>query len=427
MRRMKDSGIPWINKMPSDWDLVKTKRRFYSIKQIVGSNANKYERLALTLKGIIKRSKDDNNGLQPEKFEGYQILHKNDIVLKLIDLENLKTSRVGLSSYTGIVSPAYIILSNKSKDNRFYYYWFMFMYHNQIFNNLGGIGVRSSLNIKDVLSIQIPSINKLEQSRIADYLDNKCEKINDIIRKQKEIIDKLKEYKTSLITEAVTKGLNPDAPMKDSGIEWIGKIPKTWNNIKIRHIVYDIGDIEHYMPKSVDRGIPYLMTGDLNDVLSDVKFENCKQVSYEDFLRLSQKVKVKKGDLIFARYATIGTVCLVDIDKDCLISYSCVVIKPNFNFMNSKFLMYYYKSVAFSEEIKQYSNYNTQDNIGKEAMYRTKICLPTINEQMQIVEFLDKKCDQIDDIIKKKQALVEKLTEYKKSLIYELVTGKKEV
>ena len=215
--------------------------------------------------------------------------------------------------------------------------------------------------------------------------------------------------------------------MKNSGIEWIGEIPEHWEIIKTRHIVKDIGDIDHYMPESVAAGIPYLMTGDLKDFVSEVDFDSCKQVAIDNYLKLSKKVKIEKGDLIFARYATIGTVCLVDVDKDFLVSYSCVIVKVDPNLIESKFLMYYYKSTAFLEEILKFSNANTQSNIGKDSMQKAKICTPPIKEQKEIIRYLEKKCSSIESLLKSKQAVIDKLTAYKKSLIYEVVTGKKEV
>ena len=205
MREMKDSGIAWIGEIPDEWNLVQTKRFFKNTKKIVGTEVDKYDRLALTLNGVIKRSKDDSEGLQPEKFEGYQILRKNELVFKLIDLENVKTSRVGLSPYTGLVSPAYIVLSNDLEDNRFFYYWFMFMYYNEVFNHLGGEGVRSALNAKDVLSLPVPDIESEKQCCIADYLDRKCSQIDAIIARQQEVIEKLKAYKLSKINEIVVE------------------------------------------------------------------------------------------------------------------------------------------------------------------------------------------------------------------------------
>lgn len=184
MREMKDSGVEWIGEIPSDWQLTQTRRLFHNEKRIVGDAVDQYERLALTLNGVIRRSKDDSEGLQPEKFEGYQILKENELVFKMIDLENVNTSRVGISPYTGLVSPAYIVLTNNSSDNRYAYYWFMFMYYFEIFNHLGGDGVRSALNVKDMLSMPIPNISQENRKRISDYLDSKCSQIDAIIEKQ---------------------------------------------------------------------------------------------------------------------------------------------------------------------------------------------------------------------------------------------------
>ena len=236
----KFSHIEWIGKIPKCWDIVKTKRIFQNNKQVAGKYANDFERLALTMNGVIKRDKDDADGLQPESFEGYQVLEENQLVFKLIDLENVKTSRVGLSPYTGIVSPAYIVLKNTQVDNRFFYYYYMNMYYQEIFNYMGGEGVRSALNAKDLLEVPLSKISMTEQQVIADYLDGECARIDGIVTTQRQIIERLKEYKKSVITEAVTRGLNPNAPMKDSGIEWIGKIPEHWEISKVSFF-FEIG------------------------------------------------------------------------------------------------------------------------------------------------------------------------------------------
>ena len=203
-RDMKESGIEWIGMIPKDWEVIRVKNEFKPIKRVVGQEVDKYERLALTLNGVIKRSKEDVEGLQPEKFEGYQILKENELVFKLIDLENLKTSRVGLSAYCGLVSPAYIILTNGSHDNRFSYYYFMSLYYGAIFNSLGGDGVRSALYKDDLLNIPYVCPPIHEQQAIANYLDEKCSKIDQTIEQKQTLIKQLEEYKQSLIYECVT-------------------------------------------------------------------------------------------------------------------------------------------------------------------------------------------------------------------------------
>lgn len=203
-REFKDSGISWIGQIPKHWEIKKAKFVFKNKKEIIGYRAEFTDRLALTLNGVIKRSKDDNEGLQPEKFETYQILRKNNLVFKLIDLKNISTSRVGISNFDlGIVSPAYIILQRK-KNNKFFYYFYMSMYYRCIFNSLGDDGVRSSLNSTDLLNLKIPYPPLNEQKEIAEFLEKKCEKIDRLNENYTKQTTALKEYKKSLIYECVT-------------------------------------------------------------------------------------------------------------------------------------------------------------------------------------------------------------------------------
>lgn len=426
--KYKDSGVEWIGEIPKIWKLVKTRRVFCNTKEIVGKKSILTERLALTLNGVIRRNKDDVEGLQPEQFDGYQYLRKNQLVFKLIDLENVSTSRVGLCSFDeGMVSPAYIVLKNVNSDNRYYHYYFLSLWHNEIFNYLGGDGVRSALNAKDLLNIPTFDLTKDEQQQIADYLDKKCGEIDRVVDTQKDVIEKLKEYKQSVITEAVTKGIDKSVPLKASGIEWIGEIPQHWEMVKFKKVVVNIADIDHYMPETVDNGYPYLMTGDLKDFASLIDFISCKQISEIDYNSLSTKIHPLKDDVIFARYATIGTICYVDITSDFLVSYSCLTIRPLADKSIGKFLYYYLKSSIFMIDISQYVNSNTQSNVGLDSLKKAHIVLPKKEEQEKIAAYLDKKCGEIDNAIKDKEQLIEKLTEYKKSLIYECVTGKRKV
>lgn len=169
------------------------------------------------------------------------------------------------------------------------------------------------------------------------------------------------------------------------------------------------------------------MTGDLQEKLSDVNLKRCKKVSFQDYEMLSSKIRVSKGDVIFARYATIGTVCFVDTEDNILVSYACLIIKPNSSLLYGEFLFYYLKSTAFLEEIKQYIKANTQANVGLDSVSKAKIALPSVHEQQKIVEYLRDKCKKIDALIAKKQQYITEIENYKKSLIYEYVTGKKEV
>lgn len=426
MREMKDSGVEWIGEIPKDWTIVPSKRFFQNVKRVVGNEVDCYERLALTMKGVVKRDKKDSDGLQPEKFEGYQILRKNELVFKLIDLENVKTSRVGLSSYTGLVSPAYIVLTNEIEDNRFYYYWFMFLYYNEIFNRLGGNGVRSALNAKDLLKIPIVALSENDRYCIADYLDKKCIAIDTIIEKQQKIIEKLKAYKLSLITETVTKGLNPSVEMKDSGVIWIGEMPSHWNVHKL------CWDYSAMLGKMLDAKRingqnlhPYIKNADVQ--WDSINIDNLEQMDFAD--DETERYSVLSGDLMICEGGEIGKCAIVpDVFPDGIYYQKALhrVRKRKKDSGNIKFLWYIMFCMAKNNCFDTSPEKATIAHLPGDALKQLRIPTPNIDEQIKIVEFLDRKCFAIDNAIKAKQEIIDKIVLYKKSLIYEVVTGKKE-
>ena len=408
MREMKDSGVEWIGEIPENWEVVPTKRFFRNVKRVVGNDVDNYERLALTMNGVIKRSKEDSEGLQPEKFEGYQILRKNELVFKLIDLENIRTSRVGLSSYTGLVSPAYIVLTNESDDNRFYYYWFMFLYYNEVFNHLGGNGVRSALNAKDLSIIPIVSIPTYMQNCIANHLDEKCRKINAIIAKQKENIEKLKAYKMSFINEAV----NNDRGTK-CHLGYVGTMKNGLN-----------------FSSTLDgKKIKFLGVGDFKDyfILNDINM-------FSDIItidKIPEEYMLKDGDIIFVRSngskELVGRAVMVkNIDYPLSYSGFCIRFRnARPDIVDNSYLLYYFRSLDFRKELEKHSQGSNINNVNQELLSQIDFTFPDIELQRKIVYILEDKCKKIDTVICKKMKLIDKLTTYKKSLIYEVVTGKK--
>ena len=427
-REMKHSGIPWIGEIPKEWELVPTKRIFKGKKKIVGDESDNYERLALTLNGVIKRNKDDNEGLQPEQFNGYQVLEQNELVFKLIDLQNIKTSRVGLSSYTGIVSPAYIILSNSEVDNRFYYYWFTDMYNRCIFNQMGDDGVRSALNVKDLLSVPIPYISENIRNNIASYLDRKCSEIDEMVVLQEKIIEELKAYKQSVITEVVTKGLNPDVPMKDSGIEWIGEIPENWEICRMKNLSIMIS--KGATPPTIDdeayEGTVRFIKCE-NILNNELVNNSIYYISY-DINETMRRSQLMENDILFViAGATIGKTAIVT--KDFLPSntnqaVSFIRLKDA---SNAKFVWYVLQSDIIQIPLWINAVQSAQPNLSMEDLGNFNISIPSNEERQEISDFLDEKCTEIDNLISIKQSKIESLKEYKKSIIYEYVTGKKEV
>lgn len=209
--------------------------------------------------------------------------------------------------------------------------------------------------------------------------------------------------------------------MKDSGIEWIGEIPEGWEITKIKHIVSSVTDIDHFMPDSAEFGIPYLMIGDLKDLSSSIDWDSSKKISIEDYKKLSIKSRPQIGDIIFARYASIGTTCYIDTDRDFLVSYACLTIHPS-DLIIGKFLSYYLKSSSFAEDVLRRTNSNTQGNVGKDSLVNATIVLPSIIEQTQIVNFLDAKCSDINAMLSKTRSSIEEYKKLKQAVITQTVT-----
>ncbi|MCU4579589.1 restriction endonuclease subunit S [Acinetobacter gyllenbergii] len=286
---------------------------------------------------------------------------------------------------------------------------------------------RAALGIQQIRKFRIPLPSNSEQVAIACFLDHETAQIDTLIAKQEKLIELLKEKRQAVISHAVTKGLNPNVPMKDSGVEWLGEVPEHWEIIKFDYVIDTIGDIDHYMPSSVDVGVPYVMTGDLRDFVSDIDFENCKNVSYSDYKKLSKKIKTAKDDIIFARYATIGTLSYVDIDAEFLVSYSCVTIKPNPQRVTGKYLFYYLKSQAFLQAIQQQINSNTQGNVGVDSLRNVRILLPSVFEQERIIDVLKNDLIKMDNLIAKSRLAIQLMQERRTALISAAVTGKIDV
>lgn len=439
MREMKDSGIAWIGVIPQDWEIVRTKSLYCSAKEIAGDRADDFERLALTLNGVIKRSKEDSVGLQPEKFSGYQILKKGELVFKLIDLENVATSRVGLSPYTGIVSPAYIVLSKQSRAKdlvvRYSMYHFLSMWQREIFNQMGDNGVRSSLNAKELLNIPHPFPSIYEQKRIVTFLDAQCAEIDAVLEKTRESIEEYKKLKQAVITQAVTKGVRGDRPMKDSGIEWIGEIPVKWKVASIGRFCF------------VTKLAGFEFTNDMMSNIQDsgdipiVRAQNIKMGKFinniSEFIpyRISQKLDRcalnRKCLIITFIGAGIGEVAIFNEPKRYHLAPNVAKIVINVgmeHFVTEEYLLYFLMSFAGQEEINKIKKATAQPSLSMGTIRSIKMVLPdSIEEQSEIVSYLDMRCASIDALIAKKQQYLTEIENYKKSLIYEYVTGKKEV
>ena len=418
---MKDSGIDWIGEIPSHWKIGKVKNIFAATKTIVGNDVDSYQRLALTLNGVVKRSKTDDTGLQPEKFETYQILRQNELVFKLIDLQNVSTSRVGRSSYDGIVSPAYIVLHEKSKrSTKYAEYFFLAMWMHQIFNQLGADGVRSNIGTSALLNLPFIIVPDDEQSAIAAYLDTQCAKIDEIIAQAKASIEYYKQWKASIIYEAVTKGLDPNVEMKDSGIEWIGRMPKHWQDINPKALFSQRKERanpgDRQLTASQQFGVIYQveymeLTG-TKVVTVEKDFDILKHVSAGDFVI---SMRSFQGGL---EYST----------KSGSISSAYVMLVPNLKLVYPRYYRWLLKSNGYIRALQSTSDLVRDGQAMRYSNFaKVRLINPPLGEQEQIANYLDTQCAKIDTLMTEKQSLIDDLESYKKSLIYEVVTGKRRV
>lgn len=415
MREMKDSGIEWIGEIPNSWTVRRGKTLFVNTKYIPGKLSSNYDRLSLTLKGVLPRKKDDSDGLQPKDFDTYQLLRENELVFKLIDLQNVSTSRVGLAHATGLVSPAYIVLhANEEILPAFAEKFYLMMWYREIFNSLGDNGVRSSLNVRDLLNIPVCYPKMEEQIFLTNYLDTKCSEIDAIAEDIQKQISVLEDYKKSVITEAVTKGLNPDVEMKDSGIFYLGPINKSWTMNKIGYCCFKLNRKFYVSDEALicsNKG-KVLVRGD-NTLGLMTSEDNAMQ-------------GIIKGDIAIHGMDTWhGAIACSDFNgKITRVVHVCKSKGDN------RFVVYWLQHLAFLGVYKLISNGvrgNTSDFRSWDKVANIAIPWPDDHEQKIIADYLDELCLKVESIITDKKKQLEILSEYKKSLIYEYVTGKKEV
>ena len=432
----KDSSVQWLGEIPSHWECEKAKRHFQSRKQIVGRNSSQYERLALTLKGVIKRFEGDGVGLNPEKLDTYQIVDKDDLIFKLIDLENVSTSRVGLSPYKGIVSPAYIRISAVDEVNiRFAEYYYLNMWMRHIFNDLGTPGVRSNLSSTDLLNLPLLYPSIVEQKAIATYLDKATAKIDETIAQQQKMIDLLNERKQIIINNAVTKGLNPDAPMKDSGVEWIGEIPEHWEVMPIKRLkskeknAFVDGPFgsnlksEHF----VENGDVYVIESGLITTGKYVHRE-LKTITKSHFETIKRS-ECKANDIIIAkigaRFGMAGE--LPELGKPCVVSGNSLKLTLDQSVMQNGMFVNYMGLAKWKGGFVGLYQETAQPALSLGALNNMMLPVPPIEEQLYILEQTNQKLDILDVAIINASKQISLLQERKQIIINDVVTGKVKV
>ena len=417
----KDSGIEWIGKIPETWIISRNKNVFSCGKDIVGSASATTQLLSLTKKGVVEKDINNAEGKLPESFDTYQYVEIDDMVMCLFDLD-CSAVFSGISNFNGMISPAYKILKCRNIVPKYADYWFRYISDGRKFNHYAK-NIRFTLNYEEFSALPILTPTKDEQQRIADYLDKKCSAIDEVIETEKSVIEKLKEYKQSIITEVVTKGLDKSVPLKDSGIEWISKIPQHWEVCKIKNYI----DLKTGTTPSSNE--PDLLNGDYN-WFTPIDFTD-NYILNNSSRKISILAKEKNvvtnfpinTVFIIGIGATTGKIGFSIVEGSCNQQITAMIAKANK--ISQKYLLYW--MISNTKIIRETALYTTLPIINNATLGQYVLVKPPIEEQQQIAEYLDKKCFEIDKAIADKEQVIEKFTEYKKSLIYECVTGKKRV
>lgn len=427
---MKDSGIQWIGDIPNNWNIKPLYACLDEINQknnpIVTTNI-----LSLTnIDGVIPYSERGNQGNKSkENFEEYKVVYPNTIVANSM---NILIGSVGLSKYEGCVSPVYYVYMAKPQvDIRYMNYLFQmepFQKRLRQFAN-GILEIRLRVSSHDILHQKVAVPDYDEQQAIADYLDETCSKIDEIIAEAKASVDEYKELKQSVIFEAVTKGLDKDIEMKNSEVVGMGFIPKKWSVVrfmKVNYVRARLGWKGLKAEEYVDVGYPFLAAYHI--VNNHLCWESLNCITKERYDE-SPEIKLSICDLVLVKDgAGIGKCARIDEMPlgEATVNSSLSVITPN-KLLDYRYEYYYFMSPLFQNIIARLKNGMGVPHLTQESMKDIYLPLPSKKEQQDIADYLDNKVVELDSLITEKESLINDLEAYKKSLIYEVVTGKRRV
>ena len=412
MRKMKDSGIAWVTTIPESWDTMANKYIMKKIKQI-NPVYHGEDILSLTVNGVIVRDLDAG-GKMPTSFDGYQFLYPGNLLMCLFDYD-VTPRCIGLIKNSGVTSPAYSqFVMNTGFDAAYYYYYYLMVDHTKAILHLAK-NLRHSFTEEQLGMISVPVPSFSEQRRIATYLDAKCAEIDQISDDIQDQIDMLEKYRRSIVIEAVTRGLDPNAEKRDSGIQWIGHMPAHWETIRGKYLL-------KYLQKPVkedDGVITCFRDGEVT----------LRSNRREDGFTLSDKEigyqGIDVGDLVV--HGMDGFAGAIGISDSR--GKASPVLNVLDTDMNKRYVMYYLRSMAYGDVFLALAtgirvrSCDLRWNKLAELFYP----VPPREEQDAIVSFIDEKLRRIAEAVDDKKAQLDTLEEYKKSLIFEYVTGKKEV
>lgn len=414
----KDSGVEWLGEIPTHWNTLSNKNIFKLKKNQVGKKSSDYVLLSLTLNGVIKRDMENPQGKFPAEFDTYQEVKKGDFIFCLFDVE--ETPRcVGLSDFDGMITGAYTVMEPFENFYRnFLYYFYLNLDADKRLKPLY-TGLRNTISKENFFSFKtfVPPLP--EQTAIAAFLDRKTSLIDQAISIKQKQIELLKERRQILIHKAVTRGLNPNVKMKDSGVEWIGEMPEGWAVKRLKHSTRIFRGKFTHRPRNDERlydgNYPFFQTGDV--AKAGKYLSEYKQTLNNFGLRVS--TLFPKGTIVITIAANIGDISILDIDA-CFPD-SIVGFEP-MDFIKRDFL--YNSLLVMKEQFMSSTIKNTQMNLNVDRIGTNSIAIPPLNEQEQIIKDIEAVTSNIATAIALKVQEIEKLKEYKATLINSAVTGK---
>ena len=425
--KLKDSNIEWLGKIPSNWNLIKGKYLF-TLRTTKG-NTKQVELLSPTQEyGVIPQKLYEKlTGMRPVKLKSNTDLNQMKSIYKGDFYISLRSFQGGFeySNYDGIVSPAYQVFYPSKQVNRNY---FKYLFKDKSFIqklNSYTMSLRDGKNIafSDFGNTYLPFPALDEQNKIADFLDKKVSQIDDISKKIQQEITDLEEYRKSIITKAVTKGIDKNVPIKNSGDKMIGEIAASFKLVPLKYVAnYNLHTLSDdtnpdFCFKYIDIGS--VTTGHIN------KYQKLR---FADAPSRARRL-VKNNDIIISTVRTYlkAIAFIQDLQKTTVVSTGFIVLSPKKNLIDPVYLRYAIENESFISKVQAYSVGITYPAINSSTIMNFKLVYPPFNAQKEIASYLDKKCKSINQIIEKKRTLINSLNQYKQSIIYEYVTGKKQV
>ena len=422
----------WLSSIPATWKQFRGKILFHDIDK--RSETGEEELLTVShITGVTPRKEKNVTMFKAESLEGYKLCEVGDFASNTMWMW---MGAIGVSKYSGLVSPSYNVYRQKNSDYLSEYLEYLLREPNLVAEyRRHSTGVRPSrlrLYPDKFLNIVFPLPSLGEQKAIADFLDKKTEQIDRFISLQKEAISLLKELRQAEITKAVTKGLDENAEMKDSGVEWIGEIPKEWGVSYLKELFSFGRGLPITKDDLKENGIPVISYGQIHskENIGTKITSNLVRYVDESYLSTNSKSLVKIGDFIFADTSEdldgCGNAVYVNTNMMLFAGYHTLILKSKV-VRDNKYLAYLFKSNLWRIQIRK-SVYGVKlYSVTQRIMKEVTILHPSLCEQQDIVSYLDQKCAEIDSAIQNKEALIEKVTEYKTRLISDAVTGKIDV